>query len=635
MKKTALFLTILLMLILSACSGSTAIASVSESSSSAAATSVINAATTVSTPVQASPVTAEFDPEDLDSEFDASEIVTIQLEGDTINYEGSAALVDGSTITITSAGVYSISGTLNDGQVIVDTQDTDKVVLLLNGAAIHSSSSAPIYVRNAEKTIITLASGSENVVSDGTDYVYDDVEKEEPNAAIFSNDDLTIYGSGALAVTANFNNGIASNDDLKITGGSITVYAVNDGIKGSDSLSIKDGVLTINAAADGVQTTNEEDAEKGTIAITGGTLNITSGLDGVQAATSLLISGGEININSGGGSGTSSNTSGMFNSGGRGMEGNANKPADSEKGLKANVDITVTGGLISINSADDALNSNNSITINGGNFIISSGDDGMHADSTLVINDGEITISHSYEGIESADITINGGTIHITSSDDGVNTSGGADGSSINGRPGQNTFSGGNYGLKINGGYLYVDAGGDGLDANGPIEMTDGIVLVNGPTNNGNGPLDYTGTFNISGGFMVAVGSSGMAMTPSATSTQYAAMYNFGNVQASGTLVHIADANGNDVLTFMPSKEYQSVLLSSAALQNGETYTVYSGGSASGTAVDGLFSGTSYSPGTQVASFTITSIITGGGGGMMGGSPGGGRPGGGTRPQMP
>jgi len=177
----------------------------------------------------------------------------------------------------------------------------------------------------------------------------------------------------------------------------------------------------------------------------------------------------------------------------------------------------------------------------------------------------------------------------------------------------------------IHGGYLYMDAAGDGLDSNGNFEMTGGVVLVNGPTNNGNGPLDYMSSFKITGGFLVAVGSASMAQAPSDDSIQYAVLQILDSVQAAGTMVHIETAAGEDVLTFLPTKEYQSILISFPELQNTESYVVYTGGSSSGTPVDGLYMDGAYTPGTQTASFTITSTITGGGGGMFGG-PGGGRP---------
>jgi hypothetical protein len=253
----------------------------------------------------------------------------------------------------------------------------------------------------------------------------------------------------------------------------------------------------------------------------------------------------------------------------------------------------------------------------------------VHADASLSLNGGDLNIVRSYEGLESLVITLNGGNLHVVASDDGVNGSGGADGSSVNGRPGQNMFESGNSSLAINGGYLYVDAGGDGIDINGAITMSAGTVIVNGPTNNGNGPLDYTNGFNITGGYLVAVGSSGMAQAPSATSTQYSFLYGFDSVQAAGTMIHIQSESGEDILTLTPTRQYQSVVVSSPALKNGSTYTIYVGGSASGTSVDGLYTDGTYSGGSQVAGvslsgMTTTAGTTGGFGPGGGGGPGGG-----------
>lgn len=257
----------------------------------------------------------------------------------------------------------------------------------------------------------------------------------------------------------------------------------------------------------------------------------------------------------------------------------------------------------------------------------------MHADSALKINGGTINITKSYEGIESAVITINDGNIHVVSSDDGINAAGGNDGSSINGRPRQNMFTlSGDYYLCINGGYIAVDAMGDGIDINGTIEMNDGIVIVNGPTNNANGALDYLGFFNVTGGYIVAVGSAGMAQAPSTSSTQYSVLYTSPSPQAAGTMVHIETDNGEEILTFVPTKEFQSIVFSSPELTNGVNYIVYIGGSSSGTASDGLYSDGAYSAGTQVASFTISSIVTGAGVTMGGGF---GDPGGRIRPPGP
>ncbi len=591
--------------------------------------------------IASSTISVEYDSDDLDPSVISSDVSYIVLEGDSITFDGSGATVNDNIITIASAGMYSISGNLDDGQIIVNTEDKETVGLILNGANIACSTSAPIYVINAEKTVITLADGTENYVTDGASYIFEDAESDEPNAAVFSKDDLTIKGNGSLTVNANYNNGITSNDDLKITGGSITVNAVNDGIKGKDSIAIKDGIITVNAGSDGMQSNNDEDAEKGYISIEGGTFNITAGMDGIQAETRIMVSGGNITISSGGGSINSNNNNNGDNWGNRGMGNNPddNSSADSAKGLKASVDLTITGGTINIDSSDDSIHSNNSLTINSGNITLASGDDGIHADSTLEINGGDLTITKSYEGIESAVLTFNDGNIYIIASDDGINAAGGNDGSSMNGRPGQNNFNASmDYHTYINGGYIFIDARGDGLDSNGPIDMTGGTVLINGPTNNGNGALDYAGAFNITGGFFVAAGSSGMAQAPSSSSTQYSVMHNFASVQAAGTMIHIENEAGEEILTFVPTKEYQSVLLSSPELENGVTYKIYVGGSSTGTAINGLYSEGTYTPGTEITSFTISSIVTGGRGGGPGGGPpgggGGGGPGGG-RPGGP
>jgi hypothetical protein len=550
------------------------------------------------------PVTVKFDKEDLDTNVNAANMTTITLDGSAIDVEGEGVVVNGSNLTITAAGTYQISGTLDDGQIIVDTQDAENVILILDGVNITSLDSAPIYVANAEKVILTLAAGSQNIVTDGNAYSNLD-EGGEPNAAIFSKDDLTINGEGALTVNANYNNGIASKDDLKITGGTITVIAANDGIKGRDSLAVKDGLITVVAGADGLQANNDEDPQEGFVVIEGGTLNITAGLDGVQAETSLLVSGGTLDITTGGGSVPSS--AGGWG-GGRGNEGNANQTDESNKGLKAGVDLTISGGTITISALDDALHSNSTLMINNGDLQLASGDDGVQADTALTINGGNLNVTESYEGLESQVITINDGTIHLVASDDGINATSGGGGDM---RRGMGDFGTSDNFVYIHGGYLYMDAGGDGLDSNGNFAMTDGVVLVNGPTNNGNGPLDYMSSFKISGGFLVAVGSAGMAQAPSTDSTQYSVMQILNNMQAAGTMVYIESTTGKDILTFLPTKEYQSVLVSSPLLENGESYLVYTGGSSSGTPVDGLFTDGSYSPGTQTASFTITSIVTG------------------------
>ncbi|MBE2223973.1 MAG: carbohydrate-binding domain-containing protein [Anaerolineae bacterium] len=613
LKLTSLLLLTLLIFMLAACGGeSTASTDVVLATQPTAAlegeaVQPVNTQEIVATePVfepTAVPISVTYDNDDLtvseSSAESSADTDTIDLADDTTTFTGDGVVVDGSIVTITMAGTYSISGTLTDGQLVVDTQDEETVTLILNGVNITNTTSAPIYVSNADKTVITLADGTENVVTDGTSYVFPDAETDEPNAAVFSKDDLTINGTGSLIVNANFNNGIASKDDLKITGGLITVNAVNDGIKGRDSIAVLAGDITVNAGGDGLQANNDEDAEKGWISIEGGSVVVTAVLDGIQAETILTISDGNIIVVSGGGSGSTA--------------------ADSAKGLKAGVDITIDGGTIVVDAADDAIHSNSSITINGGDIIAASADDAVHSDDTLVINGGDLTISQSYEGLESDIIIINEGNIHLVSSDDGINVTSGDTG-------GGESVAQGKY-FEINGGTIVLDAGGDGLDSNGSGTLNGGVVLVNGPTEDRNGALDVNGTLTINGGFLVAVGSAGMAQSPGTDSTQYSVLVTLPSMQPAGSMIHIQSEAGEEVLTYVSSKAFETAVFSSPALENGTTYLVYTGGSSTGTEMDGLYVDGTYTPGTQVSSFTITSMVTGestGMGGQRGG--GGGRP---------
>ncbi len=573
----------------------------------------------------ASRISVSFDSDDMNSSSSNTEISYIELRGDTITLDGRGAIVDGKKITIVSAGTYSISGTLNDGQIMVITKDKRAVKLIFNGVNITCSTSAPVFIINSKKTVITLAEGTDNYITDGASYVFEDGDPDEPNATIFSKDNLTISGNGSLTVKANYNNGIQSKDTLKITGGNINVNAVNDGIKGRDSIAIRDGNITVNAGGDGMQSTNNEDLEKGFVYIEGGAIDITAREDGIQAETSLIITGGNITITSGGGSDNIRSYSIRGGNAGRNNPA-VNTPSFSAKGLKAGVDVIITGGTINIDSSDDAINSNDSLTINGGNITLASGDDGIHSDSTLEINNGTIHINKCYEGLESAIVTLNDGGIFIVARDDGINVIGVNDGFFMPGFPGQNMpeqnpSSITNF-LYINGGYIAIDATGDGLDINGSINMTGGFVIINGPRANDNGALDYYGVCEINGGFLVAVGSSGMAQAPSISSIQYSVMVNLSSSKSANTVFHVETEDGEEVITFSPTKTYQSIVLSSPELTKGVTYVAYTGGSSTGAVNDSLYTGGKYTAGDKVTSFTISSTIT------TIGSPGMGFPGG-------
>ena len=540
----------------------------------------------------------------------------IELNGTGATLKGSGATVVESKITITAAGVYVISGKLDNGQIIVDVKDDEIVKLVLNGAEINCLSNAPIYVMSADKTIISLQEGTENIVTDGAKYVFADASIDEPNAAIYSKDDITINGTGKLTVNGNYNNGITSKDDLKITGGNINIYSTDDGLMGKDIVAVKDGTIVVEAGGDGIKSTNDADTSKGSVAIEGGNFNIKSGADGIQANTSVLISGGVFTISSGGGSANAiaKNEEKMGNPWGNKPDTATTKTDETEtetvsaKGIKASTEISIGGGTFKIDSADDALHSNKNITITSGDIAISTGDDGVHASEALTIKDGKVNITKSYEGLESNLITLSGGEVHVNATDDGINASAGTtEAADTKGGPGE---SAGNSKININGGYIIVDSSGDGLDANGSIYMTSGTVVVSGPTNNGNGTIDYDGKFEMSGGLLMAAGSSGMAQATSEESTQYSIIMTYTETQKAGTVVHLKDSKGNTVATFATRKDYQSVVISSPKIIKDATYALYSGGTTTASESESGYTDGEYKDGTKVVEFTTTNSVT-------------------------
>lgn len=599
----------MMLMALAGCGGAPAATTNTAVTSNTAATNVTTSvATLVATSVpeagtSAGAALAEIDqPQTVSVEAttDAAGTVAIALNGDSIAVEGRGVVVDGRTATITAAGTYSLSGTLNDGQIIVNSGDKEPVTLILNGVDIHTATSAPIYIANAGTAVIVLADGSVNTLVDGASYVFADPQKEEPSGAIFSNDDLLITGDGALTVTGNFNDGITSDDSLTIDGGAITVNAVDDGLRGKDYLLIRGGAITVVAGDDGLKSSNADDPALGYIAVEGGTIAVTAGGDAIDAETDVLVTGGEFTLIAGGGS-------------------RAQIAADaSAKGIKGSANVLIDGGTFAIDAADDGIHSNAHITINGGTFAIASGDDGIHADATVTINNGDIDITESYEGIEGGVIIINDGRISVVAGDDGINVAGGRDGSGMMGGPGRGGRPGqaqdstpytGSFYLYINGGRTVVDAVGDGIDVNGAIVMTGGTLLVHGPVDSFNAALDYDASFTISGGLLVAAGSAGMAQAPGGASTQNSVLINLSGALPGGTLVNIRSASGEDLLTFAPADQFQSIAFSSPELVNGD-YTLYYGGSAGGTAADGLYTGGTYTPGTEYATFTVSSVTT-------------------------
>jgi len=528
-------------------------------------------------------------------------VVTLSDSG--ITFTGSNVEVNGSVVTVTDSGTYMFTGSLSDGGIIVNSTGSEKVSVVLNGVYISSSTTSPITVlQAADKAEIKVAKGSVNIVSDASTRSATD----ESNAAIYSKDDLDIESDGTLYVKGNFEKGIHSKDDLRLRESTVFIEAVDDGIRGKDSVRIESGNITVYCGADGIRTNNEVDEGKGFIEISGGKIKIDAGLDAIQAVTEVYISDGNITLKSGGGSINSSTKtdSGWGNWGGfggrggmggfRGSQSSTSEETDSAKAIKATSSINISGGDFNIDSSDDSIHSNGTVNISGGTFVMNSGDDGIHADTDLMISDGTVSIEKSYEGIEGLDITISGGVINIVASDDGLNAAGGADQSSMNGRPGENGFGGrggfGGFGggmfgsgdgsITISGGQLTVNAAGDGIDANGKIIVEGGKTIVYGPTESMNGPIDFDVSCIVTGGTFVAMGSSGMAQDLSSGTTQARVF-----VRCSGTAnseIKITDPDGTVIFETVSPKLYGCILISTPEMVSGTEYTFSFNGEVAG-----------------------------------------------------
>lgn len=589
----------------------------------------------------------------------------IRFNGDKADITGSGALSEASVVTITQEGVYRITGKTMNGQIVVNAPQA-KVQLVLDNADIANEKSSAVCIQDADKTFITLAPDSENFLSDGENYSYPDDTVTEPDAAVFSEDSLTINGTGSLTVNGNYNDGIRCKDDIVITGGNLNVTAVSDGIKGKDYVAAAGGIVTVNSGQDGVKSTNKTDTSKGFIYICGGTFNIIAAQDGFQAETSFIADGGEFNITSGGGSVNSTKNHnddfGVMHGGRdfgdfkdfrqndseyRGfpeMSSDSNvsftanetvsesgmSETPSTKGIKGGAEIIINGGTFIIDSADDALHSNGNVNITGGTSELSSGGKGIHGDSHAEISDGTVKVLASYEGIEAAVIDICGGELEIKASDDGFNAS---DGNTS--QEGMGTYTDGVQ-INISGGFVYVNADGDGLDSNGDMTISGGTILVDGPVNGGNGALDGNGEIIVSGGLLVATGSAQMAELPGNNSSQNVVGANIGSC-GGVTLVTLADSSGKEILSYAPSKNFEHIVISSPDIKSGESYTIYTGGSSDSTENHGLYEMSGYkNDGTEAGSFTVENVVSTIGSQGMGGFGGfGGGKFGDKFPEMP
>lgn len=534
-----------------------------------------------------------FTERDLAGTYEESGAVYVTLSGDGIIGETDGVAINGQTVTITAEGTYIFSGTLSEGQIVVDA-DNAKVQIVFDNVDITCASSAAVYVKSAEKVFVTLAEGAQNTLRNTDEYVA--IDDNNIDAVIFAKSDLTLNGTGSLTIVSAEGHGIVSKDDLKITGGTYDIIAAGHALSGKDSVRIADGTFILTAEKDDIHAENADDEEKGYIYIADGDFAITSDGDGMDASNIVQIEDGTFDITAGGGAANSLKTHESDMPGG-GMSQNIERPdgesmpqmgekpdeesmsqmgekpdgenmpqdtttdesGTSTKGIKAGGGMYLNGGTYQIDSADDSIHSNANITIADGTYTLATGDDGVHADDALTVNGGTITVTESYEGLEGLTVTINDGTIDITASDDGINTAGEK--------------------MELNGGYIHILAGGDGVDSNGDLTINGGEIYIDGPSDNGNSAIDYgdRSSAYVNGGTLVAIGSSGMAEGMSDSSKQKVLMVKLGEQMEAGNVV-LTDSEGNVIVSYTALKTYDCVIISTAEVESGATYTLTTSG---------------------------------------------------------
>lgn len=546
---------------------------------------------TVSTSVTEIDTSEMFSERDKEVGYEESESTVILLADNGSSCESDAVSITENTVTIKDEGTYILSGSLSNGMVIVEAEDTDKIQLVLNGVSISNAQSAALYIRSADKVFVMTASGTENILENNGTYTV--IDENNIDAAVFSKSDLTFNGEGTLTITAQEGHGIVSKDDLVLTSGTYVITSASHGISGKDSVRIANGSYNIVSGKDGIHAENTEDSSLGFVYLAGGTFDITSQQDGISASAWLQAEEGTYTILTGAGSANvQSQNSGDRKPMEQTFQEETEENTTSMKGMKAATQMLIKGGTYVIDTEDDTLHSNGNIAVSGGTYTLSSGDDGVHADSNVTISSGNIDIAKSYEGIEGLSIDITNGEISVVASDDGMNAAGGNDSSGLEGPgPGGDQFASteGAY-IHIAGGVLHVNASGDGMDSNGDIAVSGGETYLTGPTNSGNGTLDYSGSAVVTGGVFAASGSSGMAQNFDSSSTQGVMMVNVEEQEANTDIV-LLNSNGDEILSWTAEKEYSSVIISSPDIKNGETYTIKAGTAEQSITMDSLVYG--------------------------------------------
>lgn len=488
---------------------------------------------------------------------DDIDVATVAYTG--YDEESSTVLNEESTsYYITEPGTYILRGTITE-TVTIDVGDED-VRLILDNVNIETDSNSAILVLSAHDVEISVPEGTTNYLSDSANY---DEESAKYSSVIYSKADLVFNGTGTLNVEANYDDGIQTKDDLILLDVNLSISSVDDGIIGKDSITIQNATISIESIGDSMKSTYTSDDElvedKGYIHILSGFISLNSGDDGINASSNIVID----------------------------------------------------GGTIEIVSVSDAIKAETGVFINDGDILINTGDDAIKSQLYLYINGGTINITDCYEGIEGKYIYINAGTINVTSIDDGINGSDpnidiqDALGPNQEPDPDLSTAI-----ITISGGTLLIDSEDDAIDSNGIVNISGGIIVINGPTSGTQSIVDYDLEWNQTGGIVIGVAGYGHeTKTPTENSTQISFMYNTEVTRTAGTQVTLMDENDVAILSFTPTKEYQTVFISSPDLDYNTEYTLCLGGDVDGVLVDGYYTNAKLENYQTLDSFTLSNII--------------------------
>lgn len=475
--------------------------------------------------VDVSELDLEFTKRDLDASYDEASATKVALSDDGIQVEGAGATAEGSMLTLSAEGTYVLSGALSNGGIIVAAGDEEKLQIVFDGVTVHNETGPALYVDNADKVFVTLAEGSENALSDGAEYQLEG-EDDTRDATVFSRDDLTFNGTGALSVTGSCKHAICSNDDLVITGGTYTVTSVEDALRGKDCLKVADGTFTVNAGDDAFHT-------EAYLYMKGGVVNVESCYEGYEGEQ-VIIDGGQHTIVA---------SDDALNA----------ALADSDE---TDAVAAVTSGMPGNTAADGA----SSASLDGAQMP-------QRPDGSLG-EEGDMQDGKQREAPPEGEGAFEG-------KGDAFGTDG--EESFRGGMGGQMAQSSSACLIQINGGMLTLTAGNDGVDSNGNVEFNGGTVLASGPNAGMDGSLDYDLSATISGGTLLMVGSVG-SMTGLDSSPQAAT---YASVQGSaGQEVSLVDAEGSVLAAFTAAVDFSNVLASSPEIDSGQTFSILVDGQA-------------------------------------------------------